>query len=79
MADSGVFMFLFFSFQDYTCPVCESGFIEELSEDRRYVGIFLVLARFCVFRDLSVLNVSVQVGKWVCVHIFHPPPEPLRV
>uniref|UniRef100_A0A674MA54 RING-type E3 ubiquitin transferase n=1 Tax=Takifugu rubripes TaxID=31033 RepID=A0A674MA54_TAKRU len=21
---------------DYTCPVCESGFIEELSEERRY-------------------------------------------
>ena len=27
------------SLQDYTCPRCESGFIEELPEERRYSGI----------------------------------------
>lgn len=71
-------VFISFSFQDYTCPICESGFIEELSEERRYGGFFRLhsFSFLCVEVRFWVLNVSVQYRKWVCVHIVHPWPEP---
>ncbi|CAG07728.1 unnamed protein product [Tetraodon nigroviridis] len=57
---------------DYTCPICESGFIEELSEERRYRGFSHEnKSRFlCV--EVYVAFLSVQCVRAVQKMALHP-------